>query len=211
MTSARGGAATAAAASTVQPAANAASTGSGRRSARRSAGQDGSTAAAGTAAPGTAEGAAAEGAAAEAGAAQAASSPEAPDLPVTATSPLVAQVAAAVQAIEVVGILIATVLAAIDVAHHKAYIAASGIAITAIGAGAVLALGFVAYGLYRMRRWSRTPALLTQLFVGIVGIYLVQAPRLDWGIPALVLSVTGFAALLSPAGIRTLAPGRREA
>jgi hypothetical protein len=125
------------------------------------------------------------------------------------TRPLVVLVAAVVQAIEVVGILIATVLAGIDVADHKAYLQNSGVAITAIGAGAVIALGFVALGIYRMRRWSRTPALLTQLFVGIVGIYLVQAPRLDWGIPALVLSLTGFGTLLSPAGIRTLAPGRR--
>jgi hypothetical protein len=143
-------------------------------------------------------------------AAPAASAAAAADAATAAARPPAVLVAAAVQAIEVVGILVATVLSGIDVAEHKAYIVASGIAITAIGAGAVLALGFVAYGLYRMRRWSRTPALLTQLFVGILGIVLVEAPRLNWGIPALVLSVAGFAALLSPAGLRTLTPGRRD-
>jgi hypothetical protein len=63
----------------------------------------------------------------------------------------------------------------------------------------------VAVGLARARRWSRTPALLTQLFVGIVGIYLLQANRLDWGVLSVVLAIAGFAALLSPPSLRALA------
>src|SRR5262249_59632679 len=59
------------------------------------------------------------------------------------------------------------------------------------------------------RRWSRTPALLTQLFVGIVGIYLLQASRLDWGVLSVVLAVAGFAALLSPPSLRALAGQER--
>jgi hypothetical protein len=63
----------------------------------------------------------------------------------------------------------------------------------------------VAAGLARARRWSRTPALLTQLFFGIVGIYLVQGHRLDWGVASIVLAVAGFAALLAPPSLRALA------
>ena len=71
-----------------------------------------------------------------------------------------------------------------------------------------VALGFVAAGLARARRWSRTPALLTQLFTGIVGVYLVQGHRYSWGIPALLLGATAFVAQLLPASVRALAAGR---
>jgi hypothetical protein len=50
----------------------------------------------------------------------------------------------------------------------------------------------------RARLWSRTPALLSQLFTLIVGIYLLQSHRVDWGTLAVVVAVIGFAALLLP-------------
>src|SRR5215831_9817450 len=92
--------------------------------------------------------------------------------------------AAIVQAAESVLVLAATVLAAIDTASGQSYHVNSGIALTVIGVLAAAALAWTALGLIRARRWSRTPALLTQLFVGIVGIYLLQSHRLDWGIPS---------------------------
>jgi hypothetical protein len=75
---------------------------------------------------------------------------------------------------------------------------------------AVASLGFVAAGLARARRWSRTPALLTQLFAGIVGIYLLQGRRLDWGLALVVLAVLGFAMLLSPPSLRALTSNQRN-
>jgi hypothetical protein len=48
---------------------------------------------------------------------------------------------------------------------------------------------------------------MTQLFVGIVGIYLVQGGRYEWGVPALVLAVSGFATLLAPPSTRVLTAG----
>jgi hypothetical protein len=86
----------------------------------------------------------------------------------------------------------------------------SGIALTVIGVAAVAALGFVAAGLARARRWSRTPALLTQLFAGIVGIYLLQGHRLDWGLALVVLAALGFATLLSPPSMRALTHNQRN-
>ncbi len=109
------------------------------------------------------------------------------------------------QAVQAVGILLAATLAAIAAIDGKSYQNASGIAITVIGVGTALALGYVALGLARTRRWSRTPALLTQLFTGIVGIYLVQGQRYVWGVPALVLCVAGFVLLLVPPSIKALA------
>jgi hypothetical protein len=116
-------------------------------------------------------------------------------------------VAAVVQAVEAAGVLGASVLAGIDAGSGRSYHANSGIALTVIGAVTALALGYVATGLARVRRWSRTPALLTQLFAGIVSIYLVQGHRYEWGGPGLALAAAGFVALLVPPSMRALARG----
>ena len=109
-----------------------------------------------------------------------------------------------VQAAEVAGVLVATVLAGIDAGTGRSYQASSGVALTIIGVGTVAALGLVAAGIARARRWSRTPALLTQLFTGIVGVYLVQGHRYAWGVPALALAVAGFVLLLVPPSNRAV-------
>jgi hypothetical protein len=128
----------------------------------------------------------------------------------TSTPPLPRSVlvAATVQAIEAVGILAASTLAAIATASGHSYQRTSGIAITLIGIATAIALAFVARALRAGRRWSRTPAMLTQLFTGIVAIYLIQSGRLDWGIPVIVVAIVGLAALFSPASIELLTPGR---
>jgi hypothetical protein len=119
-------------------------------------------------------------------------------------SPPTLRGAAVVQAAESLLVLAATVLAGADAATGQSYHVNSGIALTVIGTLAVLGLAFVAVGLARARRWSRTPALLTQLFVGIVGIYLLQGHRLDWGVASVVLAAIGFAALFAPPTMRAL-------
>jgi hypothetical protein len=113
--------------------------------------------------------------------------------------------AAGVQAADALIVLAASVLAGVDTASGKSYQRGSGIALTLIGLATAAALAWVAVGLSRGRRWSRTPAALTQLFVGIVGIYLVQGHRYAWGIPSLVLAAAGFALLLMPASLHALA------
>jgi hypothetical protein len=124
-------------------------------------------------------------------------------------SPPTLRAAAVVQAAESVLVLAATVLAGLDTAAGQSYHANSGIALTVIGVAAAGALVLVAAGLARASRWSRTPALLTQLFAGIVGSYLLQGHRLDWGLALVGLAVLGFAALLSPPSMRALTGGRQ--
>jgi hypothetical protein len=114
-------------------------------------------------------------------------------------------VAAVVQAVEAAGVFLASVLAGIDAGTGRAYHVDSGIAITVIGLGTAAALAWVAMGVNRARYWSRTPALLTQLFTGIVAIYLVQSQRYSWGVPGLLLAAAGFATLLIPPSMRALA------
>jgi hypothetical protein len=110
-------------------------------------------------------------------------------------------------------VLAASVYAGISAAQGKSYQNSSGIALTVIGIGTALLLALVARGLLRVRRWSRTPALLTQLFTGIIGIYLVQGGRYWLGGPAIALAVAGFVLLLVPPSIRALAftPGEPAA
>ena len=119
-------------------------------------------------------------------------------------SPATLRAAAVVQAAEAVLVLAATVLAGIDTAAGRSYQVGSGIALTAIGVACVAGLALVAAGLARARRWSRTPALLTQLFVGIVGIYLLRDHRPEWGVPMLLVAACCLAALFTPASLRAL-------
>jgi hypothetical protein len=118
--------------------------------------------------------------------------------------------AAGVQAADALIVLAASVLAGVDTVAGKSYQRGSGIALTLIGLATAAALAWIAVGLFQGRRWSRTPAALTQLFVGIVGIYLVQGHRYAWGIPSLVLAAAGFALLLMPASLRALAAPRDD-
>ncbi len=125
-------------------------------------------------------------------------------------TPRTVQILAVVEAVEAVGVLLAAILAGIDTGSGKSYHLASGIAITLIGFATAVALGLVARGLLAGSRWTRTPTMLTQLFAGIVGIYLVQGARYNWGIPALLLTTAGFALLLAPPSVQALTPGRAE-
>ncbi len=101
--------------------------------------------------------------------------------------------------------LAASLLAGADAISGRSYHVNSGIALTLIGVATAAALGYIATGVARARLWSRTPALLTQLFCGIVSIYLLEAQRYAWGVPGLVLAVAGFATLLIPDSFRALA------
>jgi hypothetical protein len=125
--------------------------------------------------------------------------------PGPARRPLSLAAAAVVQAVEAAAVFFAAVLAGVDAGRGRSYHADSGVALTVIGIVTALALGYVASGLARARPWSRTPALLTQLFTGIVSIYLIQGQRLEWGVPGLVLAVAGFVTLLVPPSLRALA------
>ena len=111
---------------------------------------------------------------------------------------------AAVQAAESLGVLTATVIAGVDTISGRSYQVSSGVALTIIGFGATVALIAIAVGLGRARRWSRTPALLTQLFSGIVAIYLIEGGRYGWGVPLILLALIVLAFLLAPATWRTL-------
>jgi len=138
-----------------------------------------------------------------ASASRAAGEPAAPQA-AGARRPPMLTLAAVVTALEAAGLCMAGVFSATDTAAGRSYNASSGIAFTVLEFIVVAGVTWIAFGIARMRPWSRTPAVMTQVVTGIVAIYLLQAHRFGWGIPAMVLAVAGLAALLAPASLRAL-------
>jgi len=113
-------------------------------------------------------------------------------------------VAAAAQAIEAAGLGVAAVFAAISTADGQSYQLASGIALTLIAVGTAALLAVFAVGLAQAKPWTRTPVVMTQLFVIGAGLYLLDGHRPEWGVPALLLAACCLAALFTPASLRAL-------
>ncbi len=98
----------------------------------------------------------------------------------------------------------AATFAAVATADGQSYQLDSGIALTVIALGTAAGLAALAVGLYRARAWCRTPVVMTQLFVGGAGLYLVTGHRWGWGVPALALAAACLAAVFTPASLRAL-------
>jgi hypothetical protein len=122
----------------------------------------------------------------------------------TGARPVALRLAAAAQAAEAAGLVVAGVFAAMATADGQSYQMASGIALTLITFCTAVTLATFAWALDRARPWARTPVVMTQLFVGGAGLYLVFGHRLDWGVPALLLAAGCLAGLFTPASLRAL-------
>ncbi len=128
-----------------------------------------------------------------------------PHAPAGAVAPPRAlRVAAAVQAVEAVGMLVAAAFAAVATAAGQSYQRASGIALTLIAAGVAVGFAIFAVNLARARPWTRIPVVMTQLFVIIAGITLLDGHRPEWGVPALLLAAGCLVAMFTPASLRAL-------
>jgi hypothetical protein len=117
-------------------------------------------------------------------------------------------IAVAAQAAEAVGLFVAVILNVIDSASGDAWTTSNAIAFIGVEALVAAGVAWVAVGIARVRPWSRTPAVMTQVFVILIASWLLQAHRYGWGIPALLLAVAGLAGLFAPASLRALSrPG----
>jgi carbon starvation protein CstA len=123
-------------------------------------------------------------------------------------SPSLLWLAAAAQGLEAAGLLAVVALNLGDLADGQTYQKSNAVAIIGIEFIVAVGLALVAAGIVRLRPWSRTPAVMTQVFAIIIGIVLIQADRFGWGFPALVFAVAGLAGLFAPASFRALSrPG----
>jgi len=114
------------------------------------------------------------------------------------------RVATAAQAAEAAGLCVAIILNVIDSASGNDWTSSNAIAFIVLELIVAIGVAAVAAGLARVRPWSRTPAMLTQLFTVMIAIWLLEAHRLAWGIPALLLAIAGFAGLFAPTSLRAL-------
>jgi hypothetical protein len=121
------------------------------------------------------------------------------------TSAPMLRVATAAQAAEAVGLCVAVVFNVVDSASGNSSTTSNAIAFIVFELLFAIGWAWIASGVARLRPWSRTPAMLSQLFTAMIAIWLLEAHRYAWGIPALLLAITGFVGLCTPATFRALA------
>src|SRR5580704_9124285 len=85
-------------------------------------------------------------------------------------SPRPLRLAAAAQATEAAGMCVAAAFAAVSTADGQSYQQASGVALTLIAIGTATVFAAFAVGLAKAKPWTRTPVVMTQVFVGAAGI-----------------------------------------
>lgn len=113
-------------------------------------------------------------------------------------------VAAAAQVIEAAGLCVAAAFGAVSTADGKSSQVTSGVGLTVLAVVVVAGVVLAAVAVARGRPWSRTPTVMTQLFVIIGGIVLLDGQRPEWGVPALALAAACLAGLFTPASLRAL-------
>jgi hypothetical protein len=123
-------------------------------------------------------------------------------------SPSLLWLAAAAQGLEAVGLLVVAAVNLSELAGGQTDQRSNAVAFIGVEVIVAIGLAAIAAGIARVRPWSRTPAMMTQVFAVILGIVLIQAHRFGWGLPALVFAVAGLAGLFAPTSFRALSrPG----
>jgi hypothetical protein len=114
------------------------------------------------------------------------------------------QVAAAALALQAVGLCVAIIANIIDAASGKTSTGSNAVGFIVLEAIVAVGVACLAFGVARVRPWSRTPAVIVQVFAALIAFWLLEAHRYDWGIPALLLAIAGLAGLFAPASLRAL-------
>jgi hypothetical protein len=114
------------------------------------------------------------------------------------------RLAAAAQAAEAAGLGVAVVFNVVDSTSGNDSTASNAVAFIVVEVIVAIGVAAVAAGLARVRPWSRTPAVMTQVFTALIAIWLLEAHRFAGGVPALLLAIAGCAGLFAPASLRAL-------
>jgi hypothetical protein len=119
--------------------------------------------------------------------------------------PTTLRTAALVAAVEALGLLVLAVAVVVQAARGDRASVSQALLLAALAVLWALALAWCARGLLRVRRWARSPVVLSQLLLLAVGVPLVQGPSGRWaGVLILVASVVGLLAALAPASTAAL-------
>src|ERR1700743_3152646 len=95
-------------------------------------------------------------------------------------------VATAALAAETAALIVAVAFNAAASASGHASTASNGAGFIALEIIVAIGVAWIASGVARLRPWSRTPAVLTQVLTGVIAIALLQAGRYEWGAPVLL-------------------------
>ena len=128
-----------------------------------------------------------------------------------AGAPRMLRVAAVVQALEAIALCVAAVAQVVETITGRSYQASNGAALAVVEFITAALFASIASGIARVRPWSRTPGIMTQLGCGLLAIVFLQAHRADWGLPILILAAIGLAGLFTPASLKALARPRADA
>ena len=112
--------------------------------------------------------------------------------------------AAGAQAAEAAGLFVAVILNVVDSVSGDAWTTSNATAFIVMEAIVALAVAWIASGIARVRPWSRTPAVMTQVFTILIALWLLEAHRWGWGLPALLLAIAVLAGLFAPTSLRAL-------
>ena len=126
----------------------------------------------------------------------------------TAGAPNLLLLGAAALGLEAAGLLAVIVANLIDLADGHTYQRSGAIAIIVIEVIVAIGVASIALGVVRVQPWTRTPAVMTQVFTLIIAVWLLEAHRIAWGLPALVIALAGLAGLFAPTSLRALARPR---
>jgi hypothetical protein len=113
--------------------------------------------------------------------------------------------AAAAQGLEAAGLCVVVVAQLIDSATGQSWRSSNAIGLMALELIVAAGLAAIALAIARVRPWSRTPAVMTQVFAGFITVWLLEAHRYLWGVPALLLVIAGLVGLFAPTSLRALA------
>ena len=113
-------------------------------------------------------------------------------------------VAVAAVALEAVGLCVAVVANAIADVNGQTSTQSNAVGFMVLEFVIAVGVALIAWGIARVRPWSRTPAVMIQVFTALIAIWLLEAHRYSWGIPALLLALAGLAGLFAPASLRAL-------
>lgn len=80
----------------------------------------------------------------------------------------------------------------------------TSLAVAGFGVLAGAGLLWVAWGMWQVLRWSRGPAVVTQIFALPVAVSLIQAGQYGYGIPLLTAVAVALATVLAPPSTRAL-------
>ena len=117
-------------------------------------------------------------------------------------------VGAVAQGLEAAGLIVVIAASLIDLADGHTHTRSNAAGVIAVEAIVAIGVAWIAAGIIRIRPWTRTPAIMTQVLTIFIAIWLLEAHQLGWGLPTLIVALAGLAGLFAPTSLAALSRPR---